>query len=292
VDLSETAARAVEEVRALMESRRHRLTVAHRGGPVRVTADPTRLTQVLANLLNNAAKYTDEGGEITLAVERDADQAIVRVRDTGAGISPEMLSRVFDLFTQVDDTLDRSQGGLGIGLTLVKSLVELHGGRVEVTSDGVGKGSEFVVRLPALAGETPAAPVAWAEEGPVVPRRVLVVDDNRDSAESLATLLRLGSHEVVTAHNGMKALEAAHTFRPDVVLLDIGLPGMTGFEVARTLRARPDTQPALIVAMTGYGQDTDRDRSREAGFDHHLVKPLDPSEVRRLLAIGRGPVSK
>jgi two-component system CheB/CheR fusion protein len=202
-----------------------------------------------------------------------------------------MLPKVFDLFTQVDRTVDRSQGGLGIGLTLVKTLVELHGGRVEVASGGAGKGSEFVVRLPVLADGPTAAPPA-EPAGPVPPRRVLVVDDNRDSADSLATLLQLGGHEVVTAHNGMKALEAARAFRPDVVLLDIGLPGMTGLEVARALRERPETRPALIVAMTGYGQDTDRERSREAGFDYHLVKPLDPADVRRLLATARTPAGE
>jgi signal transduction histidine kinase len=287
VDLAEVAGRAVEEARPLIESRKHRLTVAHRSGPARVSADPVRLTQVVANLLNNAAKYTDEGGEITLTVERDGEHAIVRVRDSGVGISPEMLSRVFELFTQVDSTLDRAQGGLGIGLTLVRSLVEMHGGLVEVSSEGVGRGSEFVVRLPAIADGQRSVPVESADDGPVVPRRVLVVDDNEDSADSLATLLQLGGHEVETAHNGLRALEAAGAFSPEVVLLDIGLPGMSGFEVARALRERRDTRDALIVAMTGYGQETDRERSRDAGFDFHLVKPLDPKDLRRLLSAGR-----
>ena len=292
VDLAEVAGRAVEEVRPLVEARKHRLTMAHPAGPARVKADPTRLTQVVANLLNNAAKYTDEGGEITLTVDRVGENAVVRVRDSGVGISPEMLSRVFELFTQVDSTLDRAQGGLGIGLTLVKSLVELHGGQVEVSSEGVGRGSEFVVRLPILVDAPQDNATRPPDEGPVVPRRVLVVDDNLDSAESLATLLQLGGHEVVTAHNGPKALDAAATFQPEVVLLDIGLPGMSGFEVARSLREQPATRSALIVAMTGYGQDTDKQRSREVGIDHHFVKPLDPNDIRRFLAAGRKAVER
>jgi signal transduction histidine kinase len=287
VDLAEVVGRAVDEVRPLVEARRHRLTVTHQAGALRVNADPTRLTQVLANLLNNAAKYTDEGGEITVTVGRAGVDAVVRVRDTGIGISPEMLTRVFDLFTQVETSLDRAEGGLGIGLTLVRSLVELHGGSVEVKSDGVGRGSEFSVRLPALAGDQPGVAVPDVADGPLVPRRVLVVDDNRDSADSLAMMLELGGHTVATAHHGPGAVEAAGTFRPEVVLLDIGLPGLNGYDVARALRARPETRDVLIVAMTGYGQDTDRERSRDAGIDHHLVKPIDPTEVRRLLAGGR-----
>ena len=288
VDLAEVVGAAVDEVRPLIESRRHGLTVAQPGGPARVVGDPTRLTQVLTNLLTNAAKYTDPGGDIRVLVGREGDDAVVRVRDTGVGISPDMRQKVFDLFTQVEGTLDRSQGGLGIGLTLVKTLVELHGGRVEVFSDGPGKGSEFVVRLPALVGESAAAAPAEPAEAPVPPRRILVVDDNVDAAESLATLLQLGGHEVLTAHTGVRAVEAARQFRPEVVLHDIGLPGLTGYEVTRELRRDPVTRAALVVAMTGYGQETDRQRSREAGFDHHLVKPADPAELRRLLANGRG----
>jgi signal transduction histidine kinase/ActR/RegA family two-component response regulator len=287
VDLAELAGRAVEEVRALIEVRKHRLTIAHHAGPVRVSGDPVRLTQVMANLLNNAAKYTDEGGEITLSVERAGNHAIVRVRDTGVGISAEMLARVFDLFTQVDNTLDRAQGGLGIGLTLVKSLVEQHGGQVEVASEGVGLGSEFVVRLPVLSDAPGSAPADKDDSGPAPARRVLVVDDNRDSAESLATLLQLGGHEVATAHNGPRALEVATEFRPEVVLLDIGLPGMSGYEVARALRDRAELRGTLVVAMTGYGQDADRQRSCAAGIDHHLVKPLEPRDVRRILSVER-----
>ncbi len=289
IDLAEVATRAVEAARPLIDARRHRLTYEGPPEPVRVEADPVRLTQVIGNLLNNAAKYTDEGGRITLTVGREVREAVVRVRDTGTGIPPEMLPAVFDLFTQAERTLDRAQGGLGIGLTLVRSLVEMHGGTVQVFSAGVGAGSEFVVRLPALAGAVeggagPGPGVAAA----VTPRRILVVDDNVDSAESLALLLRLAGHRARTAHNGPGALAAARDFRPEVVLLDIGLPGMDGYEVARRLREWADGERVLLVAQTGYGQEDDRCRSRQAGFDAHLIKPVDPSVLQALLADFRG----
>jgi signal transduction histidine kinase len=284
VDLAEAATRAVESARPLIDARRHRLTYEGPPVPVRVEADPVRLTQVIGNLLNNAAKYTDEGGQITLMVEREGREAVVRVRDTGVGITPEMLPKVFDLFTQVDRTLDRAQGGLGIGLTLVRSLVEMHGGCVQAFSAGVGAGSEFVVRLPVLAGaegnETGTAPGAAA---PVTPRRILVVDDNVDSAESLALLLQMAGHQSRTAHNGPGAIAATDAFRPEVVLLDIGLPGMDGYEVAQRLREAAGGEKLLLIAQTGYGQEEDRRRSRKAGFDAHLVKPVDPGALQTLL---------
>ena len=240
IDLAAVVARAVEGARPLIDARRHTLEVNLPEVPVPVEADPVRLAQVLWNLLNNAAKYTPDGGRITLTVER-GDEAVVRVRDTGMGIAPEMLPRVFDLFTQVERTLDRAEGGLGIGLTLVRRLTEMHGGTVAAPSEGQGQGSEFVVRLPVLPDEAPAAGPGKpaAEERRVAPasgRRILVVDDNRDSAESLAMLLRLFGNDVRTAQDGRLALEVAAAYRPDVVLLDIGLPGLDGLEVCRRLR--------------------------------------------------------
>jgi CheY-like chemotaxis protein len=252
---------------------------------VSLLADPTRLEQILDNLLSNAAKYTKPGGRIEVSAERQGDEAVLRVRDTGVGISPEMLPRVFDLFAQAERSLDRAEGGLGIGLTLVRSLVELHGGSVQAQSAGLGHGSEFVVRLPAAGDAARRAdlPAAPALNGPAsAPRRVLVVDDNVDAAQSLATLLKLWGHQVAMAHDGTAALEAVRAQRPEVILLDIGLPGMSGLEVAR--QVRQDPRRPLLVALTGYGQEQDRRRSIEAGFDCHLVKPVDLSELRRLIA--------
>jgi signal transduction histidine kinase/DNA-binding response OmpR family regulator len=287
IDLAVVVARAVETNRPLIDGRRHELTVTLPAEPVRVEGDPVRLAQVLGNLLNNAAKYTEEGGSIWLTVERAGDEAMLRVRDTGVGIPEEMLGSVFDLFTQVDRTLDRSQGGLGIGLTLVRRLVEMHSGRVQVFSAGPGRGSEFVVRLPALVGGRRPPPTgngvvsSLARSGRA---RVLVVDDNRDAADSLALLLRLAGHEVCVAHDGPTAVALAADFGPQLVLLDIGLPGMDGYAVARRLRAQPNAHKTLLVALTGYGQEEDVRRSREAGFDHHLVKPADPEALATVFA--------
>jgi CheY-like chemotaxis protein len=293
VELAEVVARAVETSTPLIQSRRHELKVSLPPGPVRLTADPTRLAQVLANLLNNAAKYTEEGGRIRLTAERQGGDAVVRVRDTGIGIPADVLPRVFELFAQADRSLDRAQGGLGIGLTLVKSLVEMHGGGVQARSEGLGRGSEFVVRLPAPAiaaapepkGGRKPTEVGWPR------RRILVVDDNVDSTNALAKMLtRLYSQEVRVAHDGPEALAAAGEFRPEIVLLDIGLPGMDGYEVARRLRSRPKAEGLLLVALTGWGQESDRDRAREAGFDRHLVKPVDPETLRDLLSLSK-PIS-
>ncbi len=296
LDLSAVVLSAVETSRPLIETARHVLTLVPPPQPLSVEGDPTRLAQVLSNLLNNAAKYTPEGGRICLIVERDGPQAVVRVRDSGVGIPPEMLSHIFELFSQGDPSRPSAQGGLGIGLTLVRKLTELHGGSVEAHSDGPQKGSEFVVRLP-LAPEPPEGQRPGASEGSA-PRaatgpahRILVVDDNVDSAESLAMMLRLLGHDVHTAHDGPAALRAAAAFAPEMVLLDIGLPGMDGYEVARRLRTLPQVRGALLVAQTGWGQEEDRRKSREAGFDHHLVKPVDPAVLREVLALHVSPAS-
>jgi signal transduction histidine kinase len=285
VELAAVIERAVEISRPLIEARRHELVESPPKGPAWLEADPVRLAQVIANLLNNAAKYTEERGRITLRAEREGAEVVLRVRDNGLGLAPDVLPHVFELFTQDRRTLDRSQGGLGIGLTLVKGLVEMHGGSVQALSEGPGKGSEFVVRLPAKVASGPDQgedddPVPSA---PAVGSRVLIVDDNADSAESLAMLLAVRGHEVRTAPDGPAALDAAEEFRPEAVILDIGLPGMDGYEVARRLRGR-GLANAFLVAVTGYGADEDRLRAEEAGFDAHLVKPADPDTLERLLA--------
>jgi signal transduction histidine kinase len=285
VDLAAAVARGVETARPLIDARGHELKVALPPEPVRLEADPTRLAQVIGNLLTNAAKYTPEGGHIGLSVERHPGDVVLRVRDDGVGIGADFLPHVFDLFTQDDHSPARSGGGLGIGLTLVKTLVELHGGHVAARSDGPDKGSEFVVWLPAPDRPAPAERRSeWGVRRLAPPRRVLVVDDNVDAAESLATLLRVERHEVYTAHDGPTALATAEAFRPEVVLLDIGLPQMDGYEVARRLRARAGFEKALLVALTGYGQEEDRRRAAEAGFDAYLVKPADPLALHELLA--------
>jgi two-component system, chemotaxis family, CheB/CheR fusion protein len=241
---------------------------------------------VLVNLLTNAAKYTNPGGRIALSAGRDGDQIVLQVRDNGTGIAPEMLTRIFDPFAQAEQTLDRSQGGLGIGLALVRGLVELHGGVVSAASEGLGQGSAFTVRLPALPPVPPPevqAPPAAPDDTPARLARVLVVDDNMFSAETLAALLQLWGHDVQVAHDGPTALELAAVYRPEVVLLDIGLPGMDGYQVARRLR-EAGLGSAVLIAASGYAQDEDRRRSRDAGFDHHLSKPLDLDVLEALLA--------
>ncbi|HEV3263145.1 MAG TPA: response regulator [Gemmataceae bacterium] len=286
VELAAVVGRVVESTRPLVEGRGHRLDMELPPEPIRLEADPTRLEQVLANLVNNAAKYTEPGGRISLHAKRHGDDVILRVRDNGIGIPPELLPRIFEPFMQADRALDRSHGGLGLGLTLVQRLVELHGGSVQAHSAGSGQGSEFVVRLPAprefasAAGE--AAPRLERSNGH--PCRVLVIEDNKDTAESLALLLRLDGHDVCLAHDGQSAVVAARTYRPEVILLDIGLPGMDGYEVARQLYEQGNMDDVMLVAMTGYGQAEDRRRSQDAGFNHHLVKPVDPIALEELLA--------
>jgi len=293
VDIASVVTRAVETSQPLIDARNHELTVVLPSQPLRVRGDAVRLAQVVSNLLNNAAKYTEEGGRIQLSAASENGEAVLRVQDNGVGIPPNMLSSIFELFTQVDRSLDRAQGGLGIGLTLVHTLVEMHGGRVEAFSGGTNQGSEFVVHLPILIGEpTAAAPLERVLGAAGEPRRsrVLIVDDNIDGARSLSILLEMGGHEVRTCYDGPSGLAEAELFCPEVVLLDIGLPGMDGFEVARRLRAREASPRPLLVALTGYGQADDVRRSREAGFDHHLVKPADPAALTALLAaIAKSP---
>ncbi|MDB5308238.1 MAG: domain S-box-containing protein [Gemmataceae bacterium] len=294
VDLRAVVRAAVETSTPLVEAGGHDLAVVLPADPVWVDADPTRLAQVVSNLLNNAAKYTGPGGRIRVEAVHEPAGAVVRVRDNGAGISPEILSNVFDLFVQADRSLDRSQGGLGIGLTVVRSLVEMHGGVVEAHSAGHGHGSEFVVRLPSPVEPTPGGfePAEHSGKARTARRRVLVVEDNRDGAESLRAILELAGHEATVAYDGVAGLEAARQVRPDVVLCDIGLPGLDGYRVAQALRADRATAGARLVSVSGYGQEEDRRRSREAGFDHHLVKPVAPEDVVRAVTnVDPGPVS-
>ena len=280
--------RAVETAQPLIGQRRHVLTVSLPPDPIWLHADAARMEQVVVNLLNNAAKYTDEGGRIWLTVERDGDLMDLRVRDTGIGIAAELLPRIFDLFTQAERSLDRSQGGLGIGLCLVQRLVDLHGGTVEAFSV-LGQGSEFVVRIPVLhtsvAALLPPSAVS-SVAAPAGPRcRVLIVDDNVDSAQSLALLLQASGHDVRTAHDGPDAVDTALDYRPDVAIMDIGLPGFDGYEVARRIRQQSVLEHTVLVAMTGYGQERDRRRSHAAGFDQHLVKPVNFDSLQTLLAL-------
>jgi CheY-like chemotaxis protein len=269
-----------------MELRQQSLSITLPPQPILLEADPTRLEQVFVNLLNNAAKYTDPGGRIELLVQPEGETVRLRLRDTGRGISPEVLPHIFDLFVQSERSLDRSEGGLGIGLTLVKRLVEMHGGTVAAHSDGIGQGSEFAVCLPTLPAERPdrsrTLRPAGGSEGRSV--RVLLVEDNLDAARTLAELLELLGHEVRMAHDGPTALAIAAGYRPEVVLLDLGLPVMDGYEVARRLRQEAGLGEVRLVALTGYGQEEDRRRASEAGFDHHLVKPVELGAIQELLA--------
>src|SRR5262249_17390033 len=245
----------------------------------------TLQAQRLSHLLNNAAKYTRQWGNITLTADCVGDWVVITVMDNGIGIPQEMMGRVFDLFTQVDSSLDRAQGGLGIGLTIVKRLVEMHSGTVEAHSGGLGQGSELTVRLPLTSEPGAWEPARAFPEQPTGPRRrVLIVDDNRDSAESLAMLLRFRGNDVRTAQDGPQGAQAAQDDQPELILLDIGMPGMSGYEVARRLRQRPEMNGVVIVAMTGWGQDEDRRKSKEAGFDHHLTKPIELAVVEQVLA--------
>ena len=298
VELAVILSRAHDEVRRRLEVSRQDLTISLPSEPVYLDADPTRLEQVFANLLDNASKFSDEGGHIALNAELatpqeegEVSEVIVWIRDDGIGIAPEILPDVFDVFVQSEGSLQRKRGGLGVGLTIVRGLVELHGGRVEAHSAGLGQGSEFVVRLPILRlgktdkplvddGENKATAKAPAAPG----RRILLVDDNPDVVDSLALTLRLAGYEVQTADNGPDAIKAAIAMQPDVVLLDIGLPGMDGYEVAGQLRHDPRMAKAQLIAVTGYGSEEDRRRAREAGFDHHLTKPVDPNYLKELLA--------
>jgi len=284
VDFRNVLGSALETTRPLIEASNHELAVRLPAGPLPLDADPTRLAQVLANLVNNAAKYTPSGGRIQLSAEVEEDTLIVRVCDTGIGIPAEMLSRVFDIFTQVGRSIDHSQGGLGIGLTLVRRLLDMHGGSVVAESAGINQGSTFTVKLPlARRGETPEAVVAPAATQRV--RRILIVDDNTDAAETLAMLLNLEGHLTRVAHDGEAALNAAVEFQPDTVFLDIGMPGMNGYETAQRLR-EAHGNAMRIIALTGWGAEEDRRLANHAGFDRHLVKPVDPAVLASALAAG------
>jgi PAS domain S-box-containing protein len=285
LDMRGVVSRAVESARPLIDGRGHELTVDVPDEPIWLLADPARLEQVVVNLLNNAAKYTDEGGQIWLGARQNAHEAVLSVRDNGIGIDLEHFPDIFDLFTQADRSLDRAQGGLGIGLSLVRRLMDLHRGTVKVHSDGLGRGSEFTIRLPLPPSPVPAPPLVLAEPGKRAAHsgRVLVVDDNVDSAQIMAKLLTLSGHEVRTAYTGPTALEAAVAYLPDVVLLDIGLPGLNGYEVARRLRQYPQLEGVRLVAMTGYGEESDRLLAMEAGFNRHMVKPVNFQMVEELL---------
>jgi signal transduction histidine kinase/DNA-binding response OmpR family regulator len=286
IDLLAVVAHGMETARPVLDLRRHRLRTQLPAAPVWLRGDFARLSQVVSNLLNNAAKYTQEGGHIELSLRVLQGQAVLSVRDNGMGIEPALLPNVFELFEQGQRSLDRSQGGLGVGLTLVQRLVQLHHGTVQARSAGPGQGAEFIVRLPCLMDVSTPAP----QEEPLADMppahavcRVLVVDDNVDAADTVALFLRMEGHSVETAHSGPEAVERAKAFEPDVVLLDIGLPGMDGFEVARRLRALPATRLSLVIALTGYGQKADQAHSRAAGFDHHLVKPADIAALAALI---------
>ena len=286
VEIAAILKSAVESSSVLVDRAHHQLKATYPVEPLYVDGDSTRLTQIVANLLDNAAKYTDRGGKIWVSGERDGDMAVIRVKDTGIGIPSEMLPRIFDMFTQSGLSLDRAQGGLGVGLSLVERLVKLHGGTVTAHSAGAGKGSQFTVRLPVAPVQKAPAP----ERREVIPQlpatrcRVLVVDDNVDSVDSLATLLRMMGHEVDTASDGMAALTKADAFRPDVAILDIGLPRVNGYDVAKQIREQPWAKDVVLVALTGWGQDQHRRLSEEAGFNHHLTKPVEFDVLQQILA--------
>ena len=284
-ELSSVIDTAVETARPTIDSKRHVLTVDMPPDPIRFTVDPLRVAQVLSNLLTNAAKYTDPEGTIRVMARCEADDVIICVADSGIGISATALPRVFNMFSQVHSTTDRSEGGLGIGLALAQGLIELHGGTIDARSEGLGCGSEFTVRLPRRAAMAPVQVVTNSSLGTraTLHRRILIADDNRDSAETLAALLRMEGHEVTSVHDGPVALSVFSELKPDVALLDIGMPGLTGYEVARKMRQATPRAPLTLIAITGWGQDIDKERAFAAGFDHHLTKPVDPQRLVELL---------
>ena len=286
IELASAVHQAVEVIRPQCKNMNHTLHVSLPTNPIYLNADPTRMAQVLGNLLNNACKFTDVGGQIWLTVVQEGNQAVIRVRDLGIGIAADELPRIFDMFVQIDTSLERSVSGLGIGLTLVKNLVEMHEGTVEVHSAGLGHGSEFTVRLPILVETIQPIQVPEKQDNKVIGEtlRILVVDDNRDSATSLATLLNLLGHNTCAAYDGLEAVEASAKFHPEIILLDIGLPKMNGYEACRMIRQQSTGENIVIVALTGWGQEEDRRKSRSAGFDRHLVKPVDFQSLLKLLA--------
>jgi CheY-like chemotaxis protein len=292
LDLTQVARQAAETSMPHLNARHHQFELVLPAEPVWIDGDASRLVQVVVNLLNNSAKYTEPGGRVRLVVEREEQNAVVRVVDNGIGIPPDKLAHVFELFTQGDWSSNYSQGGMGIGLALVRRLLELHGGTITAASAGLGQGSEFVVRLPALPAQSFDRARALedgsrhkaAEFAQLGRYRILVVDDNVDVARCLNMLLSRDGHDVRVAHDGLSALDAAVAFQPEVVLLDIGLPRMNGYDVAQRLRQQRGFEEAFLVALTGYGQDDDRQRSNEAGFDAHFVKPMDLNSLREVLA--------
>ena len=287
ISLAAVIESAVETACPLIDSKKQTLSVRLPADTVYLDADLTRLAQVFSNLLNNSAKYTDPGGRIDLVAQSAGTELVVSIRDTGIGIPTDALPGLFTMFSQVDHSLERSQGGLGIGLALVRGLVEMHGGTVQAQSAGVGQGSEFVVRLP-VASESSIDPSTSSPTSETIPRspsrRILIVDDNRDGAASLGVMLSLLGHDSRTAHDGLDAIKLAESFRPDLMLLDIGLPKVSGYDVCRRIRQQPWGKAVFMVAVTGWGQENDRRRSEEAGFDRHIIKPLDASALQRLLA--------
>ena len=285
VELSSVIQQAVEVAGPLVESAGHHLTVDLPDEPIYMDADRDRLAQLFGNLLNNSCKYTRHGGSISVSAKRVDDHVVVTVKDNGAGIPKDKLDTIFDMFMQVDGTAERSQGGLGIGLTLVKRLAQMHGGSVEARSAGEGQGSEFIVRLPVLSRSVVEAQAGSGDESDSQPqRRVLIVDDNLDSADSLAMLMEITGNKTYRAHDGVEALEAIEKYRPEVVLLDIGLPKLDGHEVCRRMREQPWGKDIVVIALTGWGQEDDRRKSEEAGFNGHLVKPVDYDKLLALLA--------
>jgi CheY-like chemotaxis protein len=286
LDLVSAVVDVIQSTQGVLDTHGHSLVVSLPGEPVWLEADPTRLGQVIANLLNNAAKYTRPGGRLEVSLTSEGGQGVLRVRDSGVGIPPEMLSSIFELFTQVDSSLDRSGGGLGIGLTLVRRLVELHGGSVSAFSAGAGQGSEFVVRLPLSEGPpiVPATDAVLIGTPTAHVCRVLLVEDNADSRGMLRDLIGTWSHEVREAGDGLEGLKQALNWRPDIALIDIGLPSMNGYELAQTLHAEAKENRPFLVALTGYGRPEDRRQALAAGFDDHLVKPVDLAALERLLA--------
>jgi PAS domain S-box-containing protein len=285
VELAEVVGTAIETSRPHLDDAGHELTVSLPPGVVQLDADPVRLAQVFANLLGNAAKYTRPGGHIRFTATREGKELVVSVKDDGVGISAEMLPRVFEIFSQGERAPDRAQGGLGVGLALVRGLLELHGGRVEARSEGLGKGSEFVVHLPVLDASPPLEAPAPIEVGKArAARRLLIVDDLRDSADSLAMLMRIMGHEAHTAYDGEEAMARAAQLQPEVVVLDIGMPKPDGFDVCRHIREQPWGKGAVLIALTGWGREDDRRRTEDAGFNHHMVKPVDASALVALLS--------
>jgi CheY-like chemotaxis protein/two-component sensor histidine kinase len=285
IGLADVLHEALETSRPLLDAKGHEVSLVLPPEPVVLEADPVRLAQVFSNLLNNAAKYTESGGHVRLIAERRASEVVVGVEDDGIGISADQLATIFDMFAQVERSSERTQGGLGIGLSLAKRLVEMHGGTIAAHSPGRGKGSHFMVRLPLSQASheerpPPAAPGAEASSS----HRILVADDSEDNADSLALMLRRLGNEVRTAYGGLQAVEEAKSFRPDVVLLDIGMPGLDGYQAARRIRDHEWGKGVVLIALTGWGQGDDERRANEAGFDHHLTKPLDPTRLREILA--------